>query len=86
MRLINVNFAEMETELDSKLDGMIDKALREPPDYIIPDSFTEELVRKLEKQLAWKELLSEFGLKSGLVLASLGIMTICLIYPSMGSQ
>jgi hypothetical protein len=82
LRLINVNFAEMETELDSKLDGMIDKALREPPDYIIPDSFTEELVRKLEKQLAWKELLSEFGLKSGLVLASLGIMTICLIYPA----
>jgi hypothetical protein len=69
-------------ELNSELDGMIAKALQEPPDYNIPDSFTDELVKKLEKQLAWKELLSEFGLKSGLVLASLLIMTICLVFPA----
>ena len=72
----------MGKELNSELDGMIGKALHEPPDYVIPDSFTDELVKKLEKQLAWKELLSEFGLKAGLVLGSLIIMTICLVFPA----
>lgn len=69
-------------EFKEPLDGMIDKALGEPPDYIIPDSFTDKLVKKLEKQLAWKELLAEFGLKAGLVLAALVIMAVCLIFPA----
>jgi len=64
------------------LDSMLDNSLRQPPDFIIPASFTDDLVKKLEKQLAWKELLSEFGIKAGLVIAALLIMVICLIFPA----
>ncbi|MCX6287308.1 MAG: hypothetical protein NTY96_09345 [Bacteroidetes bacterium] len=69
-------------EFNENLDGMIADSLREPPDFIIPDSFTDDLVKRLEKQLAWKELLTEFGLKTGLVLLALLIIGICLIFPA----
>lgn len=69
-------------EFKGNLDGIIDEALRQPPDLTIPDSFTSDLVKRLEKQLAWKELLAEFGLKAGLVLAALVIMGICLVFPA----
>jgi len=69
-------------EFNEKTDYLIYDALRQPPDFIIPDAFTSRLVKKLEKQLAWKELLSEFGLKAGLVMAALIIMVICLIFPA----
>jgi len=69
-------------EFNENLDGLIDDALRQPPDFIIPDTFTSLLVKKLEKQLAWKELLSEFGLKAGLVIAALIIMVTCLVFPA----
>jgi len=49
---------------------------------ISSDSFTDDLVKKLEKHLVWQELLTEFGLKSSLVLAALVIMAICLIFPA----
>ncbi|MEI8005135.1 MAG: hypothetical protein WCI48_02940 [Bacteroidota bacterium] len=69
-------------EFKEDIDSMIADSLRQPPDFIIPASFTENLVKKLEKQLAWKELLSEFGLKAGLVLAALIVMLICLVFPA----
>ena len=69
-------------DLKESIDSMIDDSLRQPPDFDIPASFTDDLVKKLEKQLAWKELLSEFGLKAGLVLAALLIMVGCLIFPA----
>ena len=69
-------------EFKENIESLIDDSLRQPPDFIIPASFTDDLVRKLEKQLAWKELLSEFGLKAGLVLAALIVMLICLIFPA----
>ncbi|MCX6284946.1 MAG: hypothetical protein NTW31_12015 [Bacteroidetes bacterium] len=69
-------------EFMENLDGIIDDSLREPPDNIFPDDFTDKLVKKLEKQLAWQELLTEFGLKTGLVLLALIVMGICLIFPA----
>ena len=76
-------FADMErNEFNERLDGMLDDALHQPPGYFIPDSFTDELVKKLEKHLAWKELLSEFGLKAGLVILALVVMAVALIFPA----
>jgi len=76
-------FADMErNEFNEKLDGMLEDALHRPPDYFIPDSFTDDLVKRLEKRLAWKELLSEFGLKSALVLGALIVLLFCLIFPA----
>jgi len=76
-------FADMErNEFNERLDGMLDDALHQPPGYFIPDSFTDELVKKLEKHLAWKELLSEFGLKAGLVILALAVMAAALIFPA----
>ncbi|MCX6282258.1 MAG: hypothetical protein NTU51_09885 [Bacteroidetes bacterium] len=69
-------------EFKENLDGMIDHSLREPPDFIFPEDFTDNLVKKLEKQLVWQELLTEFGLKAGLVLLALLIIGICLIFPA----
>ncbi len=69
-------------ECKEDIDSMIDDSLRQPPDFIIPASFTDKLVKKLEKQLAWKDLLSEFGIKTGLVVAALVVMLICLIFPA----
>lgn len=76
-------FADMErNEFNDKLDGMLEDALHRPPDFFIPDSFTDDLVKRLEKQLAWKELLSEFGLKTALVLGALVVLLVCLIFPA----
>ncbi len=76
-------FADMErNEFNERLDGMLDDALHQPPGYFIPDSFTDDLVKKLEKHLAWKELLSEFGLKAGLVILALVVMAVALIFPA----
>ena len=69
-------------EFKGNLDGLIDDSLRQPPDFIIPDSFTNNLVKRLENRLAWLELLTEFGLKTGLVLAALVVIAICLIFPA----
>lgn len=69
-------------DLKDNLDGRIDDALRQPPDFIIPVSFTGNLVKRLEKQLAWKELLSEFGIKIALVAGALIVLLICLIFPA----
>lgn len=76
-------FADMErNEFNERLDGMLNDALHQPPGYFIPDSFTDDLVKKLEKHLAWKELLSEFGLKAGLVILALVVMAVALIFPA----
>jgi hypothetical protein len=73
----------METnDLRDSFDGMMDEALGRAPEFRIPDSFTEDLVRKFEKHLAWKELLSEFGLKSALLLISLLVVLLVLIFPA----
>jgi hypothetical protein len=69
-------------DFKENIDNLIDDSLRQPPDFIIPASFTDDLVKKIEKHLAWKELLSEFGIKAGLVVAALLIMVICLIFPA----
>ncbi len=69
-------------EFNKNMESIIDDSLRQPPDFILPDDFTEKLVKKLEKQLAWQELLTEFGLKTGLVLLALIVMGICLVFPA----
>ena len=45
LRQSNLKFADMEMkEFKENLDGMIDEALRQPLDFIIPDSFTGDQV------------------------------------------
>lgn len=69
-------------EFKDKLNGIIDDSLRQPPDFIIPDSFTDKIMKRLEKQLAWKELFSELGIKLVLVSGALIILLVCLIFPA----
>lgn len=69
-------------ELRDELDPIIDDILRVPPDLMIPDSFTDDLVKKLERQIYWRELLSEFGIKIALAAGALIILMICLIFPA----
>lgn len=61
---------------------MIDEAIKQPPVHMIPDSFTNDLVKRLEKHLAWKELISEFGMKLGIVALSVIILLLFLIFPA----
>ena len=69
-------------EFQQNLDGIIDESLRTPPDFDISASFTDDLVKRLERQLAWRELLGEFGIKLSLILGALMVVLICLIFPA----
>jgi hypothetical protein len=69
-------------EPNDKLDRIIDDSFRQSPDCFLSDSFTDNLVKRLEKQLLWKELLSEFGMKLALSAGSLAILLVCLIFPA----
>ena len=63
------------------MDRLIQEALRTPPDIMIPSSFTDKLVSKLEKRLVFKEIFMEFSLKIGLVLGAIAILVLFLIFP-----
>lgn len=67
---------------NDKLDRIIDDSLRQSPDHFLSDTFTDDLVKRLEKQLLWKELLSEFGMKLALTAGALAILLVCLIFPA----
>lgn len=54
---------------------LIDEALHEFSDPPFRDDFTETLLTRLQKKLAWQELILNFSLKIILVLGTLGILT-----------
>lgn len=65
-----------------EIDDLINEALRTEPDYFLSSSFTDKLVIKVRRNLIWKELVTEFALKIGLIIIALIILTVCLIFPS----
>jgi len=69
-----------------KLKTILDEALQEFPDIQLPTAFTDTLIKKLEKRLAWHELFAEFGLKLGLVVGALAILAAALFFPDKNSE
>ncbi len=69
-----------------ELKAILDEALQEFPDIQLPSAFTETLISKLERKLEWRELLAEFGLKIGLVVGALAILTAVLFFPDKNSD
>jgi len=71
-----------ERRKQSEIEALIDEALRADPDFSLSSSFTDKLLIKVHRHLAWKELFTEFALKIGLVAGTLIILAICLIFPA----
>jgi len=75
-----------QMEKRNELKAILDDALREFPDIQLPPTFTDRLMQKLEKKLAWHELFAEFGMKIGLVIGALAVLTAVLIFPCKNSD
>lgn len=69
------NFIAMdsEKEREEQLDAIIGKALGEEPGPPIPQNFTELFIRRVERQAAWHELLTDFSVKLLVVVGSLAV-------------
>lgn len=65
-----------------ELEALITEALKEEPERELSLNFTDTLLKKVQKQLTWRELLREFAMKTGIVAGSLIILFLCLIFPS----
>ncbi|MBL7138171.1 MAG: hypothetical protein ISS17_05320 [Bacteroidales bacterium] len=70
-----------ENDRFKELDALITEALKEKPEWELSLSFTDTLLRKVEKRLTWRELIREFAMKTGIVAGALIILTVCLIFP-----
>lgn len=70
-----------ETDRFSELEALITEALKEKPERELSITFTDTLLRKVEKRLTWRELIREFAMKTGIAAAALIILAICLIFP-----
>ena len=66
---------------DIDFDGILDEAFETFPDIDLPPSFTDDLVRRIEKRLTWQMLLTEFGLKIALVTGALLVVIAALLFP-----
>ncbi len=76
----------MISKKDNPLDDLMEEAFREFPGDPIPDWFSSRLVSKLEKKLAWQDLLLSFGLKVGIVLATLALLVTILFFTGPPQQ
>jgi hypothetical protein len=72
---------ERNNEQYDKVDHLIRDAMHERPEIPMPPDFTDRFMLRYEKRMAWNELISVFAIKTGLVLASLAILTVFLIFP-----
>jgi len=59
--------------LPDNFDQLIDQALSADPEFDIPALFAEKVVTRLERQLAWRQVLLDFGLK---VLVVIGVLAV----------
>ena len=60
------------------LDQLIDKALSTPPEWEMPDTFTECLMQRLEKRIALRDILFDFGLKIAILIGVIFILAVVL--------
>ncbi|MFH1936210.1 MAG: hypothetical protein ABIK52_01445 [Bacteroidota bacterium] len=65
----------------NELEALITEALKEKPERELSLSFTDTLLRRVEKRQTWRELIREFAMKTGIAAAALIILVICLIFP-----
>src|SRR5512133_713815 len=64
-----------QDKMNSKdLDRIMQQVLETNTDFLVPDRLVAEVIRKQEKRMLFRELMLELGFKTGLVLASLGIL------------
>ena len=59
-----------------KIDHIIDDALSTPPELSMPDTFTERFMQRLEKRIALRNVLFDFGLK---VMVLVGVVLILAV-------
>jgi hypothetical protein len=56
------------------LDDLMDEAFSSFPALNMPDGFTDRLIRRVERKLIWQTLLTEFGLKVGIIAGTLAVL------------
>jgi hypothetical protein len=74
------------TDKHTELKAILDEALQEFPEVHLPAEFTDRLLTKLESRLAWRELLAEFGLKTGLVIGAFLVLAAVVFFPGKKSD
>ncbi len=74
-----------ENDRFNELEALITEALKKQPERELSLSFTDTLLRKVERRLTWRELIQEFAMKTGITAAALIILTVCLIFPARES-
>ncbi|MBE0646475.1 MAG: hypothetical protein IH596_01705 [Bacteroidales bacterium] len=70
-----------ENERFAELEALITEALKEKPERELSLTFTDTLLRRVEKRLTWRELIREFAVKTGIVVGALIILALCLYFP-----
>lgn len=70
-----------EMKPDNDLGLIMEEAFQTFPEIDLPPSFTDDLVKQLEKRLTWQMLLTEFGLKIALVAGALLVVIAGLLFP-----
>jgi hypothetical protein len=65
------------------IDSLITEALGSEPGFKLSSTFTDRLVKKVQRHLVWREIFTEFSIKIGIVAGILLILLICLFFPFM---
>ncbi len=60
------------------IDQQIAHALSTPPAFEMPDTFTERFMQRLEKRIAIRDILFDFGLKALVLVGVLAVLAIVL--------
>lgn len=55
------------------LDVLINTAMHAEPDARLTAGFTDLFIRKIQRRIVWRELLTDFSFKMGIVLLVLGV-------------
>ncbi len=79
--MCNFVIMEDESKKSDRLDNFILEALAQQPDEAMPPDFSSLVVSRWERKMALKELLTEFGMKTALVVGSLAVLAGFLFLP-----
>ena len=66
---------------EEKIESLISDALKSEPSFKMKPDFTDRLVRKVERYLFWREVVSEFAAKIAMVAGILLVLLLCLLLP-----
>jgi hypothetical protein len=62
-----------EKEKFDELDALIGEAMHSEPGKRIPGNFTDVFIRKVQRRIMWRELLTDFSFKLAIVVFSLTV-------------